>query len=250
MAPRTKYEDTVYEPFKYSGKIFIYCSPTWNVLFPVVDIIRLLEKNTIIGHVYGKGQQIIKTYGPQYKHNIMGYDLKTKKDYIDNLKSIKNIFIFSDESDTLATNLMNAAKTNKINVVCYSNLDTIYHFYNYDTNETISLKKPELVIEKMYFLRDLDSAKKYSDLFDDFEIIETPVIEKKSLLDECIEIMKKVEIKEKEKKVSTKIYDPHFAKLKRMEYERSQKNTIYPDSVENMAKKESKLLLSRFFKKK
>ena len=41
-------------------------------------------------------------------------------------------------------------------------------------------------------------------------------------------------------------------KLKRMEYERSQKNIVYPDSVEELMKKQantSKSLLARFFSK-
>ena len=112
----TKYEDTIYEKPEYSGKIFMYCSKTWNVLFPLVDIIRILKKNTIIGYTYGKSQQYIRMYGPQYNHMLISYDLKNKKDYVENLKAIKNIFIFSDEPDITVDNLISAAKKNKINV--------------------------------------------------------------------------------------------------------------------------------------
>jgi len=117
MGPRTKYEDTVYEKVKYSGKIFIYNSLSWDVLYPIVDVIRLLKKNTIIGFKYGKGQQNVRLYGCQYGHCVLGYDLKNKNDYINNLKAVKNIFVFSDEQDTVATNLINAATKNKINVI-------------------------------------------------------------------------------------------------------------------------------------
>jgi len=48
MGPKTKYEDTVYEKVVHSGKIFMYNSPSWNILFPVVDIIRILKKNTFL----------------------------------------------------------------------------------------------------------------------------------------------------------------------------------------------------------
>jgi len=249
---RTKYEDTIYEKPNYSGKIFMYCSPDWNVLFPVVNIIRLLKENTIIGHLYGKGQQTIIMYGRQYKHNVLGYTLKNKQEYITNLRTVKNIFIFSDSDDPIATNLMNAAKKNKINVVCYSNLDTIYHFYNYtETSEKSSLKKPEEVVDKMYYLYDLQAAQKYAELFDDFEIVDLPNDSTKSTLEACVEKMKKITITENKQKVHSKLFDPHLQKLKKMEYERSQKNMFYPDSVENINKKElekQKSVLSRFFK--
>ena len=112
----TKFEDVFYEKPEFSGKMFMYSSLSWNVLFPIVDIIRLLKKNTIIGYKYGKGQELIKNYGPQYNHRMLGYDLKNKNDYLKNLQMVKNIFIFSDESDIIATNLLSAAKSNKINV--------------------------------------------------------------------------------------------------------------------------------------
>ena len=250
---RTKYEDTVYEKVEFSGKIFMYSVSSWNVLFPIVDIIRLLKKNTIIAHTFGKGQQIIRMYGCQYNHCILGYDLKTKKDYLENLKTVKDIFIFSDESDTTATNLMNAAKKNKINVICYSNLDSIYHFYNYRENgEKVSFKTPIEVIEKMYYLRELEDARKYADLFDEFELIDPPNETKKSTLDECTEKMRKIQFSEHKNKTHTKLFDPHLTKLKQMENERSQKNTTFPDSVENLVKKDHdkhKAILARFFKK-
>jgi hypothetical protein len=246
MGPRTKYEDTVYEKVPYSGKIFMYSSTPWNVLFPIVDIIRSLKRNTIIGYKYGKGQQIIKLYSPQYNHCLLGYDLKNKKDYLENLKAVRNIFIFSDEQDAFATNLISVASKNKINVICYSNLDTTYHFYDNINGEKADFKKPEQVLEKMYNLMDLEGARKIAELFPDFEIIDPPVEAKHSSLEECNKILKDRE------NVRVKLYDPNLSKLKYMEYERSQKNMVYPDSMEVLAKKEEnkrKTLLSRFFKK-
>ena len=249
--PRTKYEDTVYEIVEYSGKIFMYCSRTWNVIFPVVDIIRLLKKNTIIAYTYGKGQQMIKLYGQQYGHCMLGNDLEHRKNYLENLRAVKTIFIFSDEADATATNLINVAKKNNINIICYSNIDTNYHFYEND-NEKVTFKKPEDVIEKMYTSFYLQEAKKYIELFDDFEIIENVVETKNTVLEECIEKIKKTEISEQKKVMHTKIFDPHMNKLKKMEYERSQRNIVFPDSVELLVKKEEnkrKTLISRFFKK-
>ena len=252
MGPRTKYEDTIYEKVVYSGKIFIYNSPTWDVLFPIVDIIRLLKNNTIIGFKYDRGQQNIRTYGSQYNHCVLGCELKNKNDYITNLKTVKNIFIFSDTQDTTATNLMNTAKKNKINVICYSNLDAVYHFYHGD--ETFTIKTPQEVIYKMYYLNDLNDVKQIADLFPEFEIIEPVAVEKNTTLEECMDLFKKAGIEEKREKEKNfvKAYDPHMGKIKHMENERSQRNTVYPDSVENLVKIENnkhRSLLSRFFNK-
>lgn len=252
MGPKTKYEDTVYEKVVHSGKIFMYNSPSWNILFPVVDIIRILKKNTIIGFKYNKNQQHIRTYGSQYNHSVLGYELKNKNDYLNNLKAVKNIFIFSDESDVVATNLINAAKINKINIICYSNVDNLYHFYEYGSGDPISLKTPQEVIDRMYIHYDLESARKIADLFPDFEIVEHEFEKKKSTLDECIELMKEAEIATKKDKKSVKLFDPNMNKIKQMEYERSTRNTVYPDSVEILAKNEinkHRSLLSKFFTK-
>ena len=254
MAPRTKYEDTVYEKVEYSGKIFMYSSVSWDVLFPIVDIIRILKKNTIIGFKYGKGQQNIKLYGNQYNHCVLGYDLKNKKDYLENLKAVKNIFIFSDEQDVFATNVMNVASKNKINVICYSNIDSVYHFYDNVNNEKVELKTPAEVVEKMYIIMDLEGARKIADLFPDFEIIEEKFQNKRSSLEECAEILKETTLKEQKAKEKNfvKVYDPNLSKIKQIEYERSQRNMVYPDSVEILNKKEvnkHKSLLSRFFAK-
>ena len=63
MAPRSKYDDIPFEKVNYNGKVFMYSTPGWNVLFPIVNIIRLFMKDTIISHRYGKGQTIITNYG-------------------------------------------------------------------------------------------------------------------------------------------------------------------------------------------
>jgi hypothetical protein len=243
--PRIKYEETVYEKTEYSGKIFMYCSPSWNVLYPVVDIIRILKKNTIIGFKYGKGQQMIRIYGTQYNHSVLGYDLKNKNDYLTNFKAVKNIFIFSDESDTIATNLMSTAKKNNINVICYSNLDNIYHFYKNVLKQ--EFKKPSDLVDHMYDLADLEGVKKIADLFPEFEILDPPHETKNTTLDESIEIYKQSEEKIQKEKKFVKLYDPHLSRLKQMEYERSMKNVDYNDTP---PVKETKTLLSRFFNKK
>ena len=233
--PRPTKVDEYYEKTEHSGKIFMYCSPSWNVLFPIVDIIRLLKKNTLIWYKYGKGQALIKNYGSQYYHCLVGCDLKHKNDYLENLKMVRCIFIFTDESDPVATNLINIAKQNKISVVCYSNLDHVYHFYKNGISKVV-FDTPAEVVDKMYELYELNEVKKLAELFPDFEILSLPPDTKKSTLEECMEMMKTVTLEEKKKKdshVANKIYfDPASNKLKKMEYERSQKNRTFEEKNE------------------
>jgi hypothetical protein len=243
MPPRTKYEDAVYEKVQFSGKIFMYNQSSWDTLYPVVDIIRLLKKNTIIGTMVGKGQQNISIYGNQYNHRMLSYELKTKKDYLQNLKAVRNIFIFSDSHDNTAKNLINTGSSNKINVVCYSNIDKVYHFYDNINEQVFKFGSPSEVLEKMYYLADLESTRKIADLFPDIEILEPSEKPKNSSLEECTKILKD------KKGVISKFYDPNLAKLRAMEYQRSTRNTVYPDSMEELAKDSNrKTILSRFFK--
>jgi hypothetical protein len=247
MPPRIKYDEIVYEKVVCSGKIFMYNSYLWDTLFPIVDIIRILKPNTVIGHVYGKKQQTIWTYGSQYNHRVCGYELKNKRDYLENLKAVKTIFIYTDSQDTIATNLINAANKNKINVVCYSNLDNIYHFYDNINDKQHKFTTAQSTLDCMYELMALEEVRKIADLFPDFEIIVPPESPKHSSLEECSRILRERE------KVNVKIFDPHLSKLKRVEYERANRNPVYPDSVETLNQKafdKRKSLLSRFFGKK
>ena len=50
-------------------------------------------------------------YGSQYNHSVMGIDLKYKNDYIQNLKMVKFVFIFSDVQDPFADNIIKYCKT-------------------------------------------------------------------------------------------------------------------------------------------
>ena len=103
-----KIEEPEYEKIIHWGKVFIYTDPSWNVLFPIVDVIRILPKNTMIEYRYGKGQNIIKTYGFQYNYRTMGVKLETKDDYLNALYkgNCKFIFIFSDKEDYVSKTLL------------------------------------------------------------------------------------------------------------------------------------------------
>ena len=245
-----KFEDPTFEKFVSSGKIMMYSSNNWKITYPIVDIIRLLKKNTIIQIKNGKGQNEIQTYGIQYYHRLIRCDLITKQDY-DNLcrAYIKTIFIYTDISDTVAKNLLKCANTLKICAVCYSSLDKVYHYYDYTnaitdpfTKETTnviknSFIKPNEVIEHMYNLVDFGALKKINELFPDEILFDEPVSTEVSKLDQCIAAMKISSDHEKQKVQQSKIvkelplssvgkilFDPHSAKLKKMEYQRAQKN--------------------------
>ena len=241
----SKTDEPVFEKTDFSSKIFIYNNPAWNVLYPIVDVIRALRKNTIIGYLYGKGQQTIRTYGTQYNHRMLGYNLNSKNDYNELLKSkTKFIFIFNDSADPVAENLINFSKKNNLVIVCYSNVDEYYHFHNTET--VVKIKSPEETVQKMYEFIDLQNAKVIQNIFPDFDIIE-PESNKNTSLEDCVAKLKQITINEQAKKdtLNVRLFDPHIAKIKAMEREREQKKTVYPDEVLLKAPD----VLSKFFKK-
>lgn len=254
MPRALKYEDNPFEPFVSSGKCFMYLSPKWDVLYPYVDILRLFKKHKIIQHRYGKNQQSLLLYAGQYNHTVIGIELKTKLDYLNLQKArIDTFFIFSDTFDPVATNLLKCAEQFKSNAVCYSNLDKIYHFYKFG-EELVKkeFKKAEDVIEMMYLADTVNYAKKIDELFPEFEILNDVVAPVNTNLEDCIKALKITDDTEKKKKerFNCKIFDPHTAKLKKMEYQRAQKKIVYPDDVEIINKNLKKQNdLARFFKK-
>jgi hypothetical protein len=106
MPRLVKYQDDIFPRPNYWGKILIYNSPDWDILFQVVDIIRIRPRETIIASKNGKNQSNIRLYGSQYNHLVLGIDLNNRRDYIEHLKCVKFIFIFSDAQDTFAENLI------------------------------------------------------------------------------------------------------------------------------------------------
>jgi hypothetical protein len=124
--PRVAKFDDKYEKIKYWTKLFVYCEPSWNNLHPIVEIIRNID-TSYISYKYGKGQYVVKVYGSQYNHNVMGCEIKNYDDYVKNiLKSyVKFVFIFGDSPDTFSTNLLNFSKKHNIVSVSYSNIDSL-----------------------------------------------------------------------------------------------------------------------------
>jgi len=244
-----KYETENYEKFEFSGKVYMYTSHQWGILYPVVDIIRLFRPNTIIAHKLGNGQDIIRTYGSQYNHRVIETDLKNKNDYLLSLRMVKCIFLYTNGPDYVVTSLMNLGKKNKIPVVCYSSIDSIYHFYDTEW-ERLSFESPSEVIDHMYTLFDLEKVKKLAELFPDFEIVEAPVVEKtqgKSKLEKCKEILiDNQNAKQKKKELtSVKVYDQNIEKIKKME------NPSPENEVEKITNKlASTNFLSKFLNKK
>ena len=101
----------------------------------------------------------------------------------------------------------------------------------------------------MYILFDLDEVKKLAELFPEFEIITAEAV-KNTTLEECREILKKTEseVKKKERTLQTKLFDPHLAKIKKMERDRIK--VEYSDDVEKINKQFSGInFLSKLLKK-
>ena len=232
-----KYDDPIiFKKPDFWGKIMIYSGPSWNILFPIVDIIRILPKQTISTHKYAKNQNIIKLYGSQYSHFLIGIDLIKKQDFIENLKSVKFIFIFSDTQDITADNLISYCEKSKTPLICYSNLDHLYHFYNNDN--IIKFTNPEDVIKKMEEIKETDTLNKLNDLFPEFEIL-LPENKINLTLEKCLNLLNNTKQEVENKKVyTTKLpFDPNFNKLK---------NKLKKAIVEEKVVKNS---LSNFFKK-
>jgi hypothetical protein len=162
---RKNADELIFEKINYWGKIFIYNDPTWDTLYPVVDIIRILPQHTIIEFKIAKGQNIIKTYGSQYNYRTMGHDLFKKEHYTSVFckGNILFVFIFTDKPDIFSQNLLNFTEKHGLNVICYSNHDSIYHFYEYYESfencqkcykyNKFTFKDPQEVINKMCLIK-------------------------------------------------------------------------------------------------
>ena len=264
----SKFEDIPFTQVTHSGKIFIYNSPEWGILYPIVNIIRLLRPDTIIGHKYGKGQMIIKTYSTQYFHRVIGCDLKTSKDYLQSIVKgmVKFIFVFTDSSDSVAINLIELASKYKINIICYSGLDSVYHFYDYSGSSLVKtqFKTAEEVVQVMYQLIEMVKLTKLDELFPEFEIIDHPKSGEISTLETCINVINTSTNMENAKKdsIKIKVYDPNLSKMKKMVYDRSQRNLKFDDDLDIITKDLKQVeiksitdpiknnLLSKFFKMK
>jgi hypothetical protein len=150
---------------------------------------------------------------------------------------VKCIFLYTNNADHVVTNLMTAAKINKIPVVCYSTIDQEYHFYD-SSWKMETMKKAEDVIDHMYKCNELE---KLVELFPEFEILPPPPVDPtiETTLQKCQRIIKPQSIK----------YDANLARIKKMERDRVKVD--YPDDLEKLTKKMHNVnFLSKFLKKK
>jgi hypothetical protein len=246
----TKFDETFFEKPNYYTKFFMYNSSNWDILYPIVNLIRLFPKPTIITHCYRKNQTDIKLYGKQYGHLVIGNDFKVKEDYIKNLKSVKFVFVFSDTSDPFADNIIKYCKTSKTPIICYSSIDNLYHFYTDGDTKKVTLITPEEVIKKIEDVKEMSILTKIDELFPEFDILETDK-EEKPVLENCIKILREKTSEENGKKVFTaKIpFDANFNKLKKLENNKKKNEVVYDDELPSSKPKSTKKLLSEFFKK-
>ena len=238
----SKFQDDLLFPRpNYWGKIMIYNNPEWDILYPIIDIIRILPPETIIATKHGKNQSNIRLYGSQYNHLVIGAEFN-KKEFINDLKCVKYIFIFSDTQDIFADNLIKYCEKSRTNLICYSTLDSVYHFYEFHETEKIvhEIKDPQKVVTLMEEILAKGTVDKYNNLFPEFEIIEPPENKKVSNLEKCLTILR--EQQQRPKKLTTKLpFDANFNKIKYLE--KSKEKVVYDDEIKPRS-------LNSFFKKK
>lgn len=260
--PRPIKINETYEQVSHWSKIFMYSQPSWNNIGPIVEIIKNLNKNSIISYKYGKGQHTIRTYGTQYFHRVIGCDFKKESDYMDNIVNglVKFIFTFSDTSDSFIKNLISVAKTYKIVLISYSNIDEYYYFYNYaiDDRVPMKIKDPLKVINSMNELNDYISFKEVVNIFPEykFDLIPEDINITSPLLERCLKILKESNNNEVIKKDKKKI---QLIDLNQSNSENNINSENIKSPVSHVlspfkdTKKQNekpKMLLSQFFKKK
>ena len=194
-----KYDDSAeVERVKYFTKIFMYNSESFKNIGPIVEIIKNID-TSIIAYKYGKHQDTIKLYGCQYFHRVIGYELSKPDDYLNNILNgmVRFIFVFSNSSDNISSNLLNLAEKYKKYIICYSELDSKYQFYDYSGYfEKSTYSNAIDVINKMKEVNDFIEFKKIVDTFPEFDIIPEPSKDTEGCLDRCVEILRTRRIEE------------------------------------------------------
>jgi len=252
-----KYDDTNYENVPIYTKIFMYINQDWDNLSPYVEILRLLNRS-MVTYKYGKNQNNIRSYGTHYNHTVFGCEFKNKEDYFTNIVKgvVKFVFIFTDNQDTFSTNMIQFVEKHKVNFICFSNIDSMYHFHDFSTGEItrVTIKNPNEIINKMKELIEINSFQKIAEMFPEFDIIPENPEDCSKTLEKCLDKMRKCNLEEKKSKESKRVknvdinkvyFDPHMSKIKKKEYEREQKTVKYDDDpVQN------KSSIRQFFNKK
>jgi len=271
--PRTakyKYDDN-YPVVKTSGKILMYIGTQWNVLYPIVELIKVLEPKTIIGYKYGKNQQIIKNYGSHYNHIVIGYSLDNKEHYISKIVNghVSYIIIFDSSFDNPVTkNLVGISESFKINLVTF-NLNTNTYKLKYypceQVPEKMNFGNPEHLVQKMNDLKESEMLLPWKNTFPEYLLEqieihpeEDPLKTKTDgALNECIEKIKSVTHCEQAKKDSSKIkfYDPTMNVLRKHQYIIKKMNDYHhqfeqpEQQIEKPKPSAVKLSITKFFKK-
>jgi len=224
MRKAQKFND-MYPKTQYWTKLFIYSSIDFKNENILIDLFENLQDPCIISYKYGKGQQNMKRLCKKHNHRLIGYDFTNYKDYLQNIIRgiVKFIFIFADSSDSFSTNLLNVAKQHSIVRICYSNIDSKFHFYGIDNTEPIIMDSVEEVISGMKQMQTYISFKEIVDLFPDFDLIPESEIQSEPVLENCLRILKESNNNEqlkKDKKKSViikdkKFFDPKFHAIKK-----------------------------------
>jgi hypothetical protein len=270
--PRTakyKYDDN-YQVVKTSGKIFIYLSPQWNTLYPIVEFIKVLEPKTIIGYKYGKNQQIIKNYSSHYNQMVIGYSLDNKEDYLNKIVKgkVSYIIIFNNSLDDPVTkNLVGMSYSFKINLVTYSLNESTYQLKYYPSEgvpEKMSFGNPSGLAKKMKELKESEMLLPWKNTFPEYHLEQIQIVSEEDplkkitdgALNDCIEKIKSVTEYEQSKKESSKIkfYDPAMNILRKHQYTIKKENEpiaekLIPEKPIPEKQSSKKLSITNFFKK-
>jgi len=263
--PRTskyKYDDNIYVRTPTNGKIFLYIDPEWKILYPIAEFLKHLETKTIIGYKYGKKQSMIREYTRYYNHIIIGYELKNKADYINNIIKgvIKYIVIFQNEeiclNDPVSQNLLKISEKYKINLITYSTNDNEYKMkiHNQDlTHETFKYINAVDLTSKIADLKNslltkfTESFPEYSldtlDILPDLD----PLLNSKPLLKICLEKIKNTSDQELLKRINNQIKVIDYTTIKYVKInEQKESSEIINNTNNNNTGKKS---ISNFFKK-
>jgi hypothetical protein len=218
----------VYEKIKFSSKVFIYKSPEWKNEGAIIEIMRNLKKHSIISFKYGKGNNVIRTYGEQYSHRLIGQNFNKKEDYIQNLnKFVQAVFIFNDTPNTFVENLITFCELHKKPLITFEN----YH-YVFNNNQ---FKTAQEVLEE---IENSQTLNQFANAFNDlFVVTEEPKETSMTNLEKCRILLNQrdKEIKEQNELHKIKIYDPNEKNTMKILYkhkkEHEKKNLVLPDDI-------------------
>ena len=233
-------------------KIFLTTSYDWKTDWPVVDILKNLNPETLILHCGGKRAKILRLYGPQYgirmgdcsqnDHNKKALDEVFYNDP-------EYVFLFAcDSKDKLITDIRELCIQQQTYYIFFDLSDIIHTYTLFQgESELLVTTKAEELIE---YITNIDIQNRFSFLLDDMDIkLEDPhdiqaqpkfgTPEYYEKLDQSKELLikKKKEIEKNRDSNQIKFYDPALSALQRGRYIKGRwKKEVFDDDIGNIKK--------------